>query len=1096
MAVCRSCAAELPEGARFCPACGAPIEARGGEERKFVTVLFADLVGSTALGDASDPEDVRAAIRPQLRQMRDQLELYGGTFEKFVGDAVMAVFGAPTAHEDDPERAVRAALAIRDAIPGVRCAVNTGEAVVTLGARAGAAEGIATGDVVNTAFRIEEGAAPDSVVVGETTYRSTQHAIEYGDRRLLQAKGKSEPIAVYEALRTRTELRPAYKGPPLAPLVGRKEELSLILDTLARARRDRTVQLVTIVGAPGIGKSRLVWELQRALEDETGLVTWRRGRCLPYGQGVTFWALGEILKAQTGILVSDDRQAVERKLARGVRDLVADAREADWVESHLRPLLGLGGGALLEARREEAFTAWQRFFEALAEWGPLVLVVEDLHWADEGLLDFVDHLADWSTGVPLVVLCTARPELHEQRPAWGARPNAATIALAPLSAEETGLLVSYLLKQSLVPAELQEAMQSAAEGNPLYTEEFLRLLVDRGFLFRDGSGWELRAGDVPIPESVQAIIAARLDALSPDEKEAVMDAAVLGRHFWPSAVAALSGRDSAEADTLVRALERKELVRRRGAAGPTGAVPYAFRHVLVRDVAYGQIPRSRRGGKHVLAARWIEELGRPDDYAELLAHHYVRALETLPHDRTLTQPAREALRRAGERALALNAFAAAARHLADAVTLVDADDPERADLILLHGSALFHAHESGAEELEEARDIFLARGDRERAAEAESMLIWLAWYAGRHDEALARVEAASALARELRHSPAKAEVLSSIASFLVVADRLEEAMAVCREALALTDEDEDAHVRARALTNLGVARTSLGDVDGLRDLEEAIAVAAEASSPEVVRSTFNLAAMHFGLGDLRRAFTMHADARAHAQRFGHKRWLRWLEAERVGECYWSGRWDEALERVDSFLGEGHYLDSYCLAARAKILLARDEEDDALAAALRALELAQVAGDAQLLHPALAVAAYVQAETDDRLSAIAALERLVALGGDSFLLTTATAWADAARAARLTGREELLIDALPNERVRTPWAEAAGAQLRGAHGEAASLYARIGALPEEAYACLCAYEDAGDTEAAARAALFFEEVAAGRYLGQLQSASTSTPRSGA
>jgi tetratricopeptide (TPR) repeat protein len=748
------------------------------------------------------------------------------------------------------------------------------------------------------------------------------------------------------------------------------------------------------------------------------------------------------------------------------------------------------------ARREEAFAAWQRFFEALADWGPLVLVVEDLHWADEGLLDFVDHLADWSTGVPLVVLCTSRPELREQRPAWGARTNAATIALAPLSDEETGLLLSHLLKQSRVPAELQQAMQSAAEGNPLYTEEFLRLLVERGSLYQDDGGWRLRPGDVPIPDSVQAIIAARLDALSPGEKEAVMDAAVLGRHFWPSAVAALSGRDTAEVEALVRILERKELVRRRGTAAFAEPVRYAFRHALVRDVAYRQIPRSRRGDKHVLAAQWIEALGRPDDYAELLAHHYARALETLPHDRTLILPARFALRRAGERALALNAFAAAARHLADAVALVDADDPERAELILLHGSALFHAHESGAEELEEARDAFLKRGDHERAAEAESMLIWLSWYAGRHGEALERVEAASALARELQPSPAKAEVLSSIASFLVVADRLEEALVLCREVLALTNEDGQAHVRARSLTNLGVARTSLGDPEGLRDLEEAIAVAADASSPEVVRSTFNLAAMHFGLGDLRRAFAMHGDARAHAQRFGHKRWLRWLEAEQVGECYWSGRWDEALARTDAFLGEGHYLDSYCLAAQAKILLAREELTDAIAAATRALELAQLAGDAQLLHPALAVTAYVQAEVGNQAGAIAALEQLVAPRGEAFLLTTGTAWADASRAARLTQREELVIGALPRARVPTRWADAAAAQLRGAHGDAATCYGRIGALPEEAYASLCAYEVEQDGEAGARAATFFEEVGAERYLDRLHAAPARPTSSGA
>src|SRR6266498_1637409 len=398
MAICRTCGSELPEAARYCPACGAAVEGRMGEERKIVTVLFADVVDSTATADERDPEDVRAALRPQVARMREELERFGGTFEKYIGDAVMAVFGAPVAHEDDPERAVRAALAIRDALPGVRGAVHTGEAVVSLAAASGTGEGIATGDVVNTAFRIEEAAAGGTVLVGEPTYRATQTAIEYGKRQLLQAKGKAEPIAVYEALHTRTGLRPTYMGPSLAPLVGRKEELSLILDTLARARRDRTVQLVTLVGVPGIGKSRLVWELQRALADEPNLVTWRRGRCLPYGEGVTFWALGEMVKAQAGILDGENAAEAERKL----RAAAGDA----WVEAHLRPLVGLPGeGEAGGDKRDEAFAAWRRFFEGLAEERPLVLVFEDLHWADEGLPDFLDHLVEWASGVPLLVAC-------------------------------------------------------------------------------------------------------------------------------------------------------------------------------------------------------------------------------------------------------------------------------------------------------------------------------------------------------------------------------------------------------------------------------------------------------------------------------------------------------------------------------------------------------------------------------------------------------------------------------------------------------------------------------------------------------------------
>ena len=595
MTVCRACGSELPEAAKYCPSCGAAVEGRVGEERKIVTVLFADLVDSTATADERDPEDVRAALRPQVARMREELERFGGTFEKYIGDAVMAVFGAPVAHEDDPERAVRAALAIRDALPGVRVSVHTGEAVVSLAAASGTGEGIATGDVVNTAFRIEEAAAEGTVLVGEPTYRATQMVIDYGQGQLLQARGKADAIAVYEARRALTQLRPTYEGPSLAPLVGRKEELSLILDTLARARRDRTVHLITLVGVPGIGKSRLVWELQRAVGDESGLVVWRRGRCLPYGEGVTYWALGEMVKAQAGIMETDATPTVEAKLRRAVDDLVPERAEAGWVESHLRPLLALEGGA--GGGRDETFAAWRRFFEALAESGPLVLTVEDLHWADDGLLDFIDHLADWAVDWPIVLICTARPEFHERRRGWGGRPNAATILLPPLSDAETGTLVRFLLHKTELPSDLQQALLARAEGNPLYAEEFVRMLVERGLLYRGDGTWRLRDAQLPVPESVQAIIAARVDALAPDEKAALRDASVVGRGFWPGAVVAVSGLDRQTVEDVLRSLARKELVRRLGASAVAGELQYSFHHALVRDVAYAQIPRGDRGAR-------------------------------------------------------------------------------------------------------------------------------------------------------------------------------------------------------------------------------------------------------------------------------------------------------------------------------------------------------------------------------------------------------------------------------------------------------------------------------------------------------------------
>ena len=449
--VCPHCGEENPERARFCLTCGQLLvaETPAGEERKVVSVLFVDLVGFTNQSDRADPEDVRATLRPYHERVKTDIERFGGTVEKFIGDAVMAVFGAPVAHEDDAERAVRSALRILDTIEelrsegldiAVRAAVTTGEAVVALGARPERGEGIVTGDVVNTAARLQSAAAVGSVIVDETTRRSTEGVITFAPLDAVAAKGKAEPIAVWRATHARSRIGQP-EAATKAPFVGREHERALLIDTFARAERESSVQLLTVIGEPGIGKSRLVTELRTALDDRPDLITWRHGRCLPYGEGITFWALGEIVKAEAGILESDDQHVAASKLQETVAGLVADESEEAWFGSRLAPLVGAGGdGAAVS--REEAFTAWRRFLEAMAARRPCVLVVEDLHWADGALLEFLEHLLDWSTPVPLLLLCTARPELFERRPSWGGgKRNATTISLSPLSLEETGRLL-------------------------------------------------------------------------------------------------------------------------------------------------------------------------------------------------------------------------------------------------------------------------------------------------------------------------------------------------------------------------------------------------------------------------------------------------------------------------------------------------------------------------------------------------------------------------------------------------------------------------------------------------------------------------------
>src|ERR687891_494607 len=785
--ICPSCGQENPAGFRLCGMCGTPLTALAAarEERKVLTVLFADLVGFTSRAEVMDPEDVRALLAPYWERLRDELEHFGGTVEKFIGDAVVALFGAPVAHEDDPERAVRAALAIRDWVAGeselhVRIGVNTGEALVSLGARPAEGEGMASGDVVNTAARLQSAAPVDGILVGEQTYRATERAVEYREHEPVQAKGKVEPVRVWEAVQARARFGVDLTPATTAPLVGRDQELELLLAGFRRAADDRVPQLVSVVGVPGIGKSRLLGELFVGIDSGDRLVRWRQGRSLPYGEGVSYWALGEMVKAEAGILETDAQEETAEKLSQAVERVVSDETEAPWLETNLRPLVGLAAEETSGDRRGEAFAAWRRFFEALGEERPLVLVFEDLHWADDGLLDFVDHLVDWLTDVPVLVVGTARPELLTRRPAWGGgKANATTISLAALSDEDTARLVHALLEQSVLPAEVQTALLDRAGGNPLYAEEFVRMVGERG---RD---------QLELPGSVQGIISARLDSLDVADKELLQNAAVMGKVFWSGALAAIGDRDRFEVEARLHALERRELVRRARRSSVAGESEYAFRHVLVRDVAYGSIPRASRAERHRRAAEWIESLARPDDQADLLAHHYLSALELARaagvDSGVLSEAAANALLRAGERAFALNAFSSAARFIDEALELGVADE-ERPWAMFRLGAALHQAGDQRRREvLETARDALLEAGDPETAAEACALLAEVWWDQGQNDRGRRELDRAQELVRGRPPSRSAARVLVEVSRYAMLSDETDEAIRTGREALEMAE---------------------------------------------------------------------------------------------------------------------------------------------------------------------------------------------------------------------------------------------------------------------------------------------------------------------
>jgi predicted ATPase/class 3 adenylate cyclase len=1119
MPVCQRCGEDNPERARFCLACAAPLAAQPvtrREERKRVTVLFCDLVGFTARSERLDVEDVRGLLAPYYQRLRADLERYGGTVEKFIGDAVMALFGAPIAHEDDPERAVRAALAIRETIADlneadptldlrVRMGVTTGEALVVLDARPVEGEGMASGDVVNTAARLQAAAPIDGVLVDETTMRATDRQITYQPAEPVAAKGKADPVPVWLALGARASLGVDVDQAPAAALVGRERELELLQAALNRARAEQALQLVTLVGVPGMGKSRLVWELGELVDAEAELTTWRQGRCLPYGEGVALWALGEIVKAQAGILDTDPSDQAQAKLTRAVADLLADERETAWVLEHLRRLIGVGGAELGGDRRTEVFAAWRRFLEALAEQDPTVLVFEDLHWADDALLDFLDHLMDWALDVPLLVLCTARPELLARRPGWGGgKPNSAIVSLAPLGDEDTARLVADLLDQVLLPAEVQAALLARAGGNPLYAEEYVRMLADRGYLTKVGGNWRLdHTRELPLPESVHGIIAARLDALTPEEKVLLQDAAVLGKVGWLGALAALSDTQPIALEERLHTLERKELLRRERRSQVAGERQYAFRHVLVRDVAYHQLPRAARADKHQRAARWLQDLSRDraEDRAELLGHHWQAALRYAraagQDTAELDGPARLALREAGDRALGLNAFAVAAGWYQAALELWPPGDPGRPRLLLRLGQARFYVEQAGAELLAEAREGLLAQGDREGAAEAEAQLARLLWRQGQGRRAVTHMRHAVALLKDAAPSPAKAATLTDLVGTLR-SSNAEEAIQVAPQALAMAEALGLDDLRGRALNYVGCARVQRGDPGGLQDLEQAVTLAVQSNSPESANAYANLANVLITLGDLARGFELQARAQEAAERLGWANELRHLRGERVFQDYWQGRWDAAMAGADQFIaeveaGSPHLMEDVCRHVRGLIRLARGEIPGALADAASAVELAKPTNDVEGLLPAQAFYARVLLANGQGVEAGARADELLAELADWGALATNPDWSgELAVVLHTLGRGAELTELVAGVTAPTPWLQAATAMAAGEFQQAADRYAKIGSLPDEAYARLCAAEQllANGRRADGNAQLqqavdFYREVHASAYLRQAQ-----------
>jgi len=948
VATCLACGAENPAGFKFCGQCAASLSTAAPipEERKVVTTLFCDLVGFTAMSEGADPEDVDRLLGEYFTHATKVIESHGGTVEKFIGDAVVGVFGVPAAHEDDPERAVRAGLRIVEALEGMtrpdgtpleaRCGVNTGEALVRLDVDPASGRGFLTGDAVNTAARLQAAAPPGGVAVGALTHELTQRAIVHEELPPVSAKGKSEPVAAWLATgaRSRTGLRTA--GLASVPLLGRDVELRTLEEVFADVCSSMRRHSLLLIGEPGIGKSRLVLEFGRMLEARPELVTWRQGRCLPYGEGVTFAALTEIVKAHAGILDSDDVVTVEEKL----ETVMAESEDAAWLHQRLRPLLGLEAP---EASREENFAAWALFFAQIAASGPTVLVFEDLHWADDGMLAFIEHLAADAPEAPLFLLATTRPELVQRRPeTLSSSTSTARLALSPLTLVDTESLVSALLDDVLAE-DIRAPILERAGGNPLYAEEYARLLLDRGLLLRTSGGLHLRAGeDLPLPDTVQAVLAARIDTLPPEHKAVLSDAAVFGETFWSGGVAVLAQRSEEEVDAVLTDLAERQLVRPASTSSFAGEPEHLFWHGLVRDVVYGQLPRGARAKKHASAAAWLESKagGRVEELAEILAFHYVTALDLAQMAgepelaESLLEPAIDSLTLAGSRTLPLDVHAAEL-HYSRALELAGQSGAKRPQLLCGWARALNHTnrHRESVAAWEQAIEYLRARGEKGRAAAAICEQIHV--LSTLNEPTSDRVQAALDLLAGSGPSPELAAVLSFEAGdgFVSGERTMQETIEAVDRIVVLSEElglPEPAH----ALRLRGMARTAAGDGGGIDDLIRATTAAREQGLLWELAAVQDChAASLWDFVGAREALEAYWQALDEARRTGAPSLVLSFRTALMIPQYLSGDWDEALsetQRLMTALEEAE--DFFCLIAvqalRAVMLAARGAPEEA------------------------------------------------------------------------------------------------------------------------------------------------------------------------
>jgi DNA-binding SARP family transcriptional activator len=1078
---------------------------QGMHERRVATIMVVGAADRTAaMADPEDALDHRARV---LRPIFATVHRFGGRILSAVGGTVIAVFGVPRAREDDPERAVRAALAACLVVPpdagDVRVGVDTGETVVVsrFGDDAGpgpgevAVAGDISGRVLDTAMDLYATAPAGGVLVGQAAWRATRQRIEY------------EPAGLgWRAVAPRSRTGATVDDPDhgaRAPLTEREYDLALLAGMLDRVRRDRTPQLVTLIGAPGIGKTRLVVELARQAERDPELITWRQGRSLPYGEReaghhdpadgdlVALLALTEVVRAHAGILDSDGPEVAQAKLESIVTDLFPVPDTAARITEHLLRLLHLGAAGKSSTSPREAFAAWIEFLEAVADDRPLVLVFEDLHWADATLLDFIDELVARAGPVPLLVVCTSRPELLARQPGWGGgKANAISVSIGPLSPSGTRTLLDALLDAEGIPLLDETArgnLLAKAGGNPLFLEEYVRVLRDQP----DASG------DLPLPETLQQLITARIDLLG-DDRRLLQDLAVLGEPGWTEPLAALSGAPAEEVEAALDRLERQELLRRARVPGIGDQRACVFRHPLIREVAYQQLIRAERAAKHRLVAAWLER--RPAPPVDLLAHHYSLALALDEADGRQTEDlhdrARQAFRAAGDRMMALDATHAAAKHYQAALALWPRDDPARPELLFSLGRALLWGQHAGRAELTEARDAFAAAGDHGRAAEADSELGILA--AARGDASAStqhfrRASSRAALTAETMHA------YLSPAIDLMLSDRPVEAIKAARQCHDLAVKLGVVEVEGGALSLIAHCKLQLGNPTGIEDFRRSMAIFAKTRLQTSTRRTRWLFVWNLWwageLGRCAEAFAEH-DLDIPPDDTGTR---KWTDAVNAGLDYAAGRWDQVVALVDRASSqpddEQTFVLPWCHTLRGRVRLGRGDLDGALADALTAQELAANIAGRRQAHASAALQCRALLAAGDRAQAAACVDALLPRLAE--VPDGSAATPDLALTLADLGRPP---GALPNGLAPTRWHEAVRALADGDPGRSAELYDALGSPADAADARLRAAQrqlEAG-AETAARAVLapalaFWRAAGADRHLRAAEALLAGIPR---